>query len=349
MDTELVRALCIVAMLASSGCAPADPASAMLAEYEQRVARVLDATPRERPLPDLAPWPRMRERTLAVPTQRTGLGGFLRLHRCDLGSLIGERSSQLGRVMSAPVRLNYEHRFLVAAEHCLEQLAGDPERAALREQLETIVAEKRRVLPIWAWNATLGGDALAAAHSLDAVPLNSTEAQEAGRSEIAALYALSARLPNLGQPGLARAHWSAPFETLSRSTFPGRLRRSAQVLAHHLDGVAELLESREAQRSLCPQGSATRDADILWNLFRGYHAEEVQPYLVAVSRARRAWQAALGTLGDAQRVEPPAEFEKVLFDPNSGVWPDLDRARERHVAAWRLVLSNCGLLPNGST
>lgn len=345
----VVRTLWMLALLATSGCAPADPASAMLAAYEQRVARVLDTSPRQRPLSDLSPWPRVRERTLAVPPQRTGLGGFLSLHRCDLGSLIGERSSQLGRVMSAPARLNYEHRFLVVAEHCLDQLARDPDRAALREQLEAIVEEKRRSLPAWAWNATLGGEALAAAHSLDVVPMLPEEALQAGRSEIAALYVLAARLPKLGQPGLDLADWGDPFEMLSRSNLPGRLRRSTQVLTHHLNAVAALLEARQAERPLCPQGGATRDAGILWNIFRGYHAEEVQPYLVAVDRVRREWLAALGALRAAQQVVPPAQFDETVFDPSGGLWPDLDQARERHVAAWRVVLSSCGLLPGGET
>lgn len=349
MNTAVLRALWILLALLISGCAPGDTASAKLAEYERRVARVLDTTPRERPLPELTPWPRTRERILAVPPQRTGLGGFLSLHRCNLGSLIGERSSPLGRVMHAPERLHYEHRFLVAAQRCLEQIAGDPDRAALRERLLSIVEEKRRWLPASAWNATLGGDALARAHSLDALPLTTTEAQEAGRSEIAALYLLSSRLSSLGQPELDLADWNAPFETLARSSFPGRLRRSGQVLAHHLDGVAELLEMREAQRPLCPQGIATRDADILWNIFRGYHGDEVQPYLVAVDRAGRAWLAALATLKATQQVVAPARFEQAVLAPDAGVWPDLDRARERHIAAWRMVLSNCGLLPSGST
>ncbi len=348
MDKAAVRAVWILAMLVTGGCAPADPAGVILAEYEQRVARVLSVTVQVRPLPELAPWPRTRDRTLAVPAQRTGLGGFLSLHRCDLGSLIGERSSQLGRVMSAPVRLHYEHRFLVAAQRCLEELAGYPDRAALREQLEAIVEEKRHGLPAWAWNATLGGEALASAHSLDVAPLTPEEAEQAGRSEVAALYELAARLPGLGQKTLAVGDWNAPFETLSRSVLPGRLRRSAQLLTHHLDGVAELLEVREARRPICPQGSATRDADILWNVFRGYHMERVQPYLVAVDRARRDWGAAFEALHAAQQVEPPAHFERIVLDPAGGVWPDLDRARERHIAAWRVVLVSCGLLPNGA-
>lgn len=336
-------------LLAGSGCAPADPASAMLAEYEQRVARVLDARPLEHPLPELSPWPRARDRKLSVPLQRTGLGGFLSLHRCDLGTLIGERSSQLGRVMGAPDRLHYEHRFLVAAEHCLRQLADDPDRAELRERLQAIVEEKRRLLPALAWNATLGGDALAVAHSLDTVALTPAEAEQAGRAEVAALHQIAARLPSLGQPNLDPDDWHQPFETLAHSEVPGRLRLSARVLAHHLDAVARLIEAREATRPICPQGLATREAEILWNLFRGYHVDEVQPYLVAVDRMRRAWLAAMAALRAAQQVQPPEAFESAVSDPEAGLWPDLDQARERHIAAWRVLLSNCGLLPGGST
>lgn len=329
-----------------TGCARQDPAAVLLQDYEDRIARVTGVTEVAVDEPVLAAWPRSRDRLIEVPPQRVGLGRFLSLHRCgDLGTLIGERSSQLGRVMTASQRLSYEHRFLVAAERCLQRLQGDPDRETLHAELAAITAEKRRWLGARAWNATLGSDLLAAAHGRDATPLRPREAELAGQAEAAALQQWSIRLRHLGDPELDIEGWEAPFETLARSQLPGRLRVSAALLTRHLNGVAARLEQRQQERPLCPQGTATRDADILWNIFRGYHGEEVQPYLVAIDRARRDWLAAMDDLLAAQTISPPEDFVAAALAPDAGIWPDLDAARRRHVAAWAVILEQCRLLP----
>lgn len=330
------------------GCAPEDPAGAMLQDYQARIARVVAVDLEPEPSPPLPAWPRSRERTFEVPPLRAGLGRFLSLHRCDLGTLIGERSSQLGRVMRPSQLLSYEHRFLVAAERCLERLEGDPARAALREDLAEIVAFKRERLPLLAWNATLGSDALASAHALDVPALAPAQAELAGQAEMEALQILAERLPRLGRDGIDMRTWDEPWQTLDRSVFPGRLRRSVQLLTGQLVAVARLIETRQDSRPLCPQGRPNRDADILLNVFRGYYAETVQPYLVAVHAAGRGWAATLQALTDAQGVAPPegfAAFAADALEPSGAAWQAFVAARDRHTAAWQSVLDSCGWSP----
>ncbi|TVS16387.1 MAG: DUF3080 family protein [Gammaproteobacteria bacterium] len=343
-----VLLICLGLSLLMTGCAPEDPAATMLAEYRIRIARVVDVDLEPAAMPPLATWPRNRERTLVVPPLRAGLGRFLSLHRCDLGSLIGERSSQLGRVMRPSQLLSYEHRFLLAAERCLVRLEGDSGQEALRADLADIVAFKRERLPLLAWNATLGGEDLAGAHALDVPALPPDRTELAGQAEAEALRLLADRLPRLGWDDLDMAAWDAPWEVLSRSAFPGRARRGVQLLTHYLDEVARLLEARQAQRPLCPQGRPTRDADILVNVFRGYHADSVQPYLVAIDGAQRRWFAAIDTLAAAQRVTPPqgfAEFATEVLEPSGSAWQSFVTARQRHTAAWQDVLDRCALSP----
>ncbi len=335
----------------ATGCAPADPAGAMLHDYRARIARVVAVELESEPLPPPLPaWPRSRERTFAVPPLRTGLGRFLSLHRCDLGTLIGERSSQLGRVMRPSQQLSHEHRFLVAAERCLERLAGDPQREGLREDLADIVAFKRERLPLLAWNATLGSSALASAYALDVPALAPAQAELAGQTETEMVLLLAGRLPLLGRDGIDMRTWDEPWEALERSAFPGRLRRSEQLLTTQLTAVAQLIEKRQEIRPLCPQGRPTRDAEILLNVFRGYYAESVQPYLVAVHGAQRRWTAALEALNAAQGVAPPegfASFAAEALDPAGSAARAFVAARERHTAAWQSVLDSCGMSPAG--
>lgn len=331
-----------------AGCAPGDPAAAMLEEYRDRVARVVAVDVAQAAPEPLAAWPRPRERVLDIPPQRIGLRQFLSLHRCDLGALIGERSSPLGRVMTASRHLAYEHRFLLAGRRCLERLEPNGDEASLREELAELLDFKSARLPRLTWNATLGSDVLAVAHALDVLPLDPASAELSGQDATAAIDELARRIPILGRAPLDMAAWQAPWEALSRSRFPARLRRSMQLIGHHLDEVARLLETRQAQRPLCPQGRPTRDAEILRNLLRGYHGEQVQPYLVAVDGAGRVWFAALQRLRQAQAVdEPPAfaGFARQTFGPEGREWQRFQAARERHTAAWQDVLDQCALTP----
>lgn len=332
-------------LVALAGCSPADPGEALLQDYLDRVARVVEADSHDLDSVQLQGWPRRRDRVLEVPPQRTGLGQFLSLHRCDLGSLIGERSSQLGRVMTASQRLNYEHRFLLAAQQCLDRLEGDQRRADMRAALAEVVDDKRASLPLLAWNATGGHDALAASHALGVAAVAPDEADARGATATAAVRQLAMRVPLLGTPALGLHDWNQPWEDLQRSQYPGEARRAIVLLGETMQRVAELLEQRQAERPLCPQGVATPRAETLNNVFTRYYASEVQPYLADVHRGYGRWLEALKTLYEAQLIRPP----ELMADYHRGVlqaeWDDYIAARDRHTRVWQEVLQGCDLAP----
>jgi hypothetical protein len=332
-----------------AGCAPADPAAALLADYRTRVLRVLDAD-------DVAPavaapsaWPRPRARTLPIPDQRVDLIEFLSLHACDLGALVGERSSPLGRVMVPSQRLRYELRFLARAAAC------DPGDADAAAELDAIVNAKRAALPPVLWNATIGDPALAHHLALDVGPLDPERAAGAGREAIGALRRLAARVDDPAAARPEAADWEAPWEVLASDRYGGRVRRSAALLSAELTTVAAALEASEAERPLCPQGRPTPDARVLETVFTRYYAAAVQPYMAAVEPAFERWLAALGALRTAQPAQAPPGFDAAV----AGLLPPperageavgderaaLRRARVRHTEAWQALLDRCGLGP----
>lgn len=326
-------------------CSPADPANALLQDYVERVARVVEADRRELSVAGLEGWPRRRDRLLDIPRQRTGLGQFLSLHRCDLGTLIGERSSQLGRVMTASQQLHYEHRFLLVAQQCLDRLAGDEGRAELRAALAGVVAEKRDNVPRLAWNATLAHDALAGAHALQVAALDPEAAALAGAAATGALQLLAERLPLIGTPALITHEWDAPWETLGRSEHGGAGRRALVLLTATMTAVADMLEQRQVERPLCPQGRPTPRAETLNNVFTRYYAAQVQPYLAGVHRVYGGWLKALQELHEAQLVEPPPAMKRYHAEVLQAEWRTYVAARDRHTQVWQEVLQHCNLAP----
>ncbi|HSG91636.1 MAG TPA: DUF3080 family protein [Pseudomonadales bacterium] len=339
-----------------TACAGEDPATALLADYRERMARVLDVDAPPLEPPALAPWPRPRVRTVAIPEQRVDLLDFLDLQACGLGPLIAERSSALGRVKEPSQRLRYELEFLARADACLTPAADagnadagpdDETRALLAELLDA----KRAALGAVIWNATLGDAALAADFALDVQPLAPTRVRGAGREATGAVHRLAQIAAQGGQAGEAPGDdWEAPWAALAHDRFGGRARRSVALLTAVLADVADWLEARERERPLCPLGRPTPDARILLNLFTRYYAGAVQPYLAAVSTETQRWLDALAALLAAQRLAPPAEFEAAVAGLLGGAgrgteWQALVAARDRHTRAWQTLLGACDLAP----
>ena len=335
MSRWYARPCVLVALLLASACAPGDPAEALLEDYRRRVVRTLDGAPGPAPEIRVAPWPRPRDRLVELPRQRVDLVDFLRLQDCGLGTLVGERSSSLGRVMQPPERLRYEHAFLAAAERCLADpaVAEDDE---VRPLLEELLVAKRAALPLVARNATLASRAVAVQHAVGVPSLEPGSARGLGDAELDALHGLADRVT--GRVSAGDPRWHEPWATLESSRFGGRLHRSVVVLATHLEAVSARLE---AHAPLCPAGRPGERARILENLFLRYYAQGVQPYLGAVDRAATSWHDALAALAAAS--EAPAGV--LQPDPVRRAVERLRGARDRHTRLWQDVLGGCGLGP----
>ena len=85
--------------------------------YVDRVASVLEAESIKTTVV-LVATPTERELRLPTPEQKINPLQFADLHRCDMGALVGERNSGLGRFAPASQRLGYEVRWLCRARGC---------------------------------------------------------------------------------------------------------------------------------------------------------------------------------------------------------------------------------------
>lgn len=332
------------------GCAPAPPEA-----YVLRLADALELPPPSLPSPTT--WPRPRERQAAVPEEKGDLLDFLALQRCGLGAVLGARNGPLGRVMDGPERLRYELRFRAGAERCLSVLDGEA-----RERLEALLARKRNSWPAVLWNGTLGSAAWAqlfGAHGEAWAPPPASE----GAAALAALGPLRTRVNALG-PSAPRvrpealaaaaspADWHGPWEALARQRYPGVALHQLQRLTGALAGAVQLLEEREGQRPLCPQGRPTPRAKRVNAVFLRYYGEGLQPAMAELERGLRPWLKATGALwaqlqGGAPLAARPA-LEGFLDPRAPGPWQAYEAARDRHTARWQAVLGACQLMPGAS-
>ncbi|MCC5865203.1 MAG: DUF3080 domain-containing protein [Wenzhouxiangella sp.] len=341
----LIVALAAIGLVA---CNPFAQPDSMLDEYNQRLARVLNVEPQSTPVPTAPAFPRLRDRVLEIEPISLSMLDFLRLYGCELQFVVGERNSILGRVAHPLTRLDYERRFIIAAESCAEGL----EREALAEQLTEAVAQKRASLPDAAWNAVWGSREIERhfARSRGALPVGLDRYQVSASALHAALLEHRIQALSNGELEHDLAILDDIYQRWLYDPLAGQALRSAILVATRLNDASDLIEQRLGERPLCRDGRANRQAEIMRNMFSAVYAAEVQPYLADVQRVRRDLLPPLLALARLRDSSPSDSFERyvltVLDDSNENShWQAFDQAIARHTRAWQRLLDQCGMRP----
>lgn len=347
-----MRALILlVATFVLAGCDPFAQSESMLDEYNRRLARVLEVQPQLTPVPTAPEFPRMRERLRDIEPISVSMLDFLGLYGCELQHVVGERNSTLGRVAHPVSRLDYERRFILAAEEC----AASIEREALVERLLEVKALKRASLVDAAWNAVWGSREIENHFTRSRGPLPVRMDRNRLSESVQNAKLLEDRIQALVGGDLEQdlAALDGVYQRWLNDALAGQGLRSAILVATRLDDATRLIEQRLGERPLCLQGRANRQAEIMRNMFGSVYAAEVQPYLADVQRVRRELfppLAALATLGNRGASDTFDRYVSAVLDESSehNHWQAFDQAVARHTSAWQALLGQCGMRPGVS-
>lgn len=331
-----------------AACDPFAKPDTLMDEYVKRLGRVLEVEASLSPVPVAPEFPRMRERIREIPPINASMLDFLGLYGCELQHVVGQRNSTLGRVMHPSARLDYELRFIRAAEECIPEL----DRDSLKQRLAEVIAIKRDTLGDAAWNAVWGSREIEEVftRSRGAMPVRgdpnlvSQAASDLQLLDATLLRALA------GDHGINVSDLDPVYQRWSRQPVAGQLILSVVLLTVRLEDATRLLESRLGDTPLCEKQIRTRRADTMHSMFLSVFAGEVQPYLAEVQRARYALIPSLQSLASLGGEQRSASFDhyasKVLMPrPDAGLWHGFDRAMARHTQAWQALLEQCGMRP----
>lgn len=335
-----------MSLVLATGCEPFAQPDSMLDEYNRRLARVLDLEPQLTPLPPAPGLPGLRYRVRELEPISLSLLDFFRLYGCELQVVVGERNSILGRVAHPLTRLDYERRFIIAAEACLETIT----RPALAEQLAEATAHKRAMLPTAIWNAVWGSREIEShfTRSRGALPVGLDRQQLNISAHQAALLEQRIRMLLQGELEPDLAALDAVYQRWRYDPLAGQALRSAMLVSIRLNDASALLEQRLDERPLCRDGRSNRQAETLRQMFGSVYAGHIQPYLAAVQQVRRELLPPLLFLASFQTPSPSAQFDRYVqavlnTDSESNHWQAFDEAIARHTRAWQALLDQCGL------
>jgi len=334
--------LFLIAILFSSLTACSNTVEWQLEDYTDRVAHVL-----EQELPDIPtielPYQSARQNQLPVDVESINLLEFLKLNRCQLGRVVAQQNSALGKVAPPSQVMHFYRDFLIYGPPCIETLKT--EDLKLADVIDRAVTQKQfQRMNVW-WNAWTGYEEWQALTSIAATPINYKDNTPYLSVSLQVLdFAIQqGRGWRDGQYEYDDKSMEEQLKQLRFSESIGRWLRSAMLLIQALEKTAHVLDQRLKQQPLCVSRNDKSKSDILFNVFRKYYVGEVQPYLSKVHVYGGQISDRLDRL--TQMVEPPRSFVswRKQIDAINHLLQDTSR---RHVRLWQVTLSNCDLMPN---
>ena len=339
-------ALCVVFILCGCGRGP----ETELQDYLARLTRALDVSAaQDIALPPLTGRPGRRELALPEPESSINLLEFLSLSSCELGRVLGQRNSSLGKLAPPSQRLHTHRDILLSAPTCISELRhSDPSLAAdLQRALEQKTSSR---MHYW-WNAWMTSNEWLAFSSPAAQALSHGDA---GALTIAAAlealdYAIRQGLSWSGSPpvysydaGLMEHYQQQWLVTKAL----GAWRQSQRLLTQTSIQAASQLDKRLGPRPLCPAGVKTPQAEIVHTVFAKFYAAQLQPYLSMTDRFGEALLIRLKALSDL--TDAPAVWSVWMSDLKLEK-AALRDAHMQHVRKWQALLRQCGMMPGQDT
>ncbi|MDF1762980.1 MAG: DUF3080 family protein [Oleibacter sp.] len=368
ISTRLISTLLISALLISvcllSACSPAP--SDTLNDYLARLTRALDVS-----VSDIAKYqnqkhgvhvnaallstPSRRTLLLETPQQSLDILEFLRLSNCELGRVIGQQNSSLGRMAATSQTMHLQRDLLLSAPECEARLVK--ENPELSQRVISMMRIKSEARMAYWWNAWFAGLEWSAFNDLTGEPLalvlpdtnrdldDTTPAQATEAAITSLSYAI-----NQGEAWSAKHYqydsgqMEQHLQQLLASEAIGRWRLSQQLLTQLSQQAGDLINLRLGSRPLCPAQRKTPQAEIVQNVFYKYYAGVVQPYL---SKSERFADRLMPLLERAGAMAQPVDDYFQWLTQIQRERDALQQAHQYHVEQWQALLTQCAMMPAG--
>ena len=363
-----------VAMFALLGCFGGSTVKQSIDDYAARLSRVLDT-----PLPDsfndkiTTPLPKLADSATLKHTIEgvsINLREFYALQDCELGTVVAERNTSLGKSQLPSQRLVYESKLLNVLKSCEAMLTRENESNQRNAALTATIASWREqktqnYSKTWA-NLVQGSQELRLALNTPE-RLFSVENNKDTLSSVNALYYINS-LSNK-EVLLSDMYFSntAPSDTETEATnennsesiiesseleqqlkiirsarLPATLWHTQQTLTQNLSLLTNMLET-ELDAVSCPEGRASDKAKILRNVFYLFFIEEIQPVGSLVNQ----YHYKLAPLWEDWLAQPSlhAEFKRYIRQQSQDGFNQYSSVMKAHVNLWQGFLGRCNLSP----
>ena len=363
-----------VAMFALLGCFGGSTVKQSIDDYAARLSRVLDT-----PLPDsfndkiTTPLPKLADSATlkqAIEGVNINLREFYALQDCELGTVVAERNTSLGKSQLPSQRLVYESKLLNVLKSCEAALTKENESNQRNAALAATIASWREqktqdYSKTWA-NLVQGSQELRLALNTPE-RLFSVENNKDALSSVNALYYISslsnkglllsdmyssntassdteteATNENNSERIIESSELEQQLKIIRSARLPATLWHTQQTLTQNLSLLTNMLET-ELDAVSCPEGRASDKAKILRNVFYLFFIEEIQPVGSLVNK----YHYKLAPLWEDWLAQPSLheEFKRYIRQQSQDGFNQYSSAMKAHVNLWQGFLGRCNLSP----
>ena len=363
-----------VAMFALLGCFGGSTVKQSIDDYAARLSRVLDT-----PLPDsfndkiTTPLPKLADSATlkhAIEGVNINLREFYALQDCELGTVVAERNTSLGKSQLPSQRLVYESKLLNVLRSCEAALTKENEsnqrNAALAATISSWREQKTQdYSKTWA-NLVQGSQELRLALNTPE-RLFSVENNRDALSSVNALYYINslsnkelllsdmyssntassdteteATNENNSESIIESSELEQQLKIIRSARLPATLWHTQQTLTQNLSLLTNMLET-ELDAVSCPEGRASDKAKILRNVFYLFFIEEIQPVGSLVNQ----YHYKLAPLWEDWLAQPSLheEFKRYIRQQSQDGFNQYSSAMKAHVNLWQGFLGRCNLSP----
>ena len=363
-----------VAMFALLGCFGGSTVKQSIDDYAARLSRVLDT-----PLPDsfndkiTTPLPKLADSATlkhAIEGVNINLREFYALQDCELGTVVAERNTSLGKSQLPSQRLVYESKLLNVLRSCEAALTKESETDQRNVALAATISSWREqktqdYSKTWA-NLVQGSQELRLALNTPE-RLFSVENNRDALSSVNALYYINslsnkelllsdmyssntassdteteATNENNSESIIESSELEQQLKIIRSARLPATLWHTQQTLTQNLSLLTDMLET-ELDAVSCPEGRASDKAKILRNVFYLFFIEEIQPVGSLVNQ----YHYKLAPLWEDWLAQPSLheEFKRYIRQQSQDGFNQYSSAMKAHVNLWQGFLGRCNLSP----
>ena len=319
------------------------------------------------PLPKLADSATFKH---AIEGVSINLREFYALQDCELGTVVAERNTSLGKSQLPSQRLVYESKLLNVLKSCEAALTKENESNQRNAALAATIASWREqktqdYSKTWA-NLVQGSQELRLALNTPE-RLFSVENNKDALSSVNALYYINslsnkelllsdmyssntassdteteASNENNSESIIESSELEQQLKIIRSARLPATLWHTQQTLTQNLSLLTNMLET-ELDAVSCPEGRASDKAKILRNVFYLFFIEEIQPVGSLVNQ----YHYKLAPLWEDWLAQPSLheEFKRYIRQQSQDGFNQYSSVMKAHVNLWQGFLGRCNLSP----
>ena len=360
---RLVSVVMAVSLL--QGCFGAPSIDDTMDEYTARLSRVLDKPLTQEAfsqeaLPDSTlatsnialpshTYPTLAELGNNVTPLNINIREFYAIQDCELGRIVAERNTALGKTQLPSQRLQYEHRLLNVLANCEARLqaADNPIASTVAEWRKQKQAQYQSV---WA-NVVQTSTEMKLGLSMAGAPLQASENKDA-KATVNALNFINGLAETLKQKNAVDTYVEAStnnngeleqqLQIIASSRLPAKLWQTQAILNNRLAFLNQVL-APALNNVKCENGIDSDKATILRNVFYLYFIEEIQP----IASTLNSYHYQLQPLWKqwAENAALSAPFKAHIRTHAIDNFVQYSATMKAHVSLWQDFLGRCNLSP----